>query len=86
MAVEQIHLQLFFLLRSLKKKGFGLLKTFNNDVVKFGGGFGLHAHSNMEMVSVLLQGKMNHQDSMGYTDVVEKDWVQIMSAGSGLRH
>lgn len=68
------------------KKGFGLLKTFNDDVVKSGGGFGLHAHSNMEIISVLLQGKMNHKDSMGYTDVVEKDWVQIMSAGSGLRH
>ena len=34
----------------------------------------------------MLQGKMNHKDSMGYTYVVEKDWVQIMSAGSGLRH
>jgi len=68
------------------KKGFGLLKTFNDDVVKPGGGFGLHAHSNMEIISIMLQGKMNHKDSMGYTDVVEKDWVQIMSAGSGLRH
>ena len=66
--------------------GFGLLKTFNDDFVKPGGGFGLHPHANMEIISVLLAGKMNHKDSMGYSDVVEKDWVQIMSAGTGLKH
>jgi len=68
------------------KNAFGLLKTFNDDVVKPGGGFGLHPHTNMEIISVLLQGKMNHKDSMGYSDIVKKDWVQIMSAGTGLRH
>lgn len=68
------------------KKGFGLLHTFNDDTVKPGGGFGLHAHANMEIISVMLQGKMNHKDTMGYSEVVEKDWVQLMSAGSGLRH
>ena len=67
-------------------KGFGLLHTFNDDIVKPGGGFGLHPHTNMEIISVLLQGKMNHKDSMGYSDVVEKGWVQIMSAGKGLKH
>jgi len=66
--------------------GFGLLITLNDDVVQKGGGFGLHPHTNMEIISVMLQGKMNHKDTMGYTEVVEKDWVQIMSAGSGLRH
>ncbi|MES2647364.1 MAG: pirin family protein [Bacteroidota bacterium] len=68
------------------KNGFGLLKVFNDDYVEPAGGFGLHPHSNMEIISIMLAGKMNHKDSMGYTDVVEKDWVQIMSAGSGLRH
>ena len=68
------------------KKGFGLLHTFNDDVVKPGGGFGLHPHTNMEIVSIMLQGKMNHKDSMGFSDIVEKDWVQIMSAGRGLKH
>lgn len=68
------------------RKGFGLLHTFNDDVVKAGGGFGLHPHTNMEIISVMLQGKMNHKDTMGYAEVVEKDWVQIMSAGTGLRH
>jgi redox-sensitive bicupin YhaK (pirin superfamily) len=69
-----------------QRNGFGLLKVFNDDYVTPGGGFGLHPHTNMEIISILLQGKMNHKDSMGYSDVVQKDWVQIMSAGSGLRH
>jgi hypothetical protein len=51
-----------------------------------GKGFGIHPHINMEIISVLLQGKMNHIDSMGYRTTVEPGGVQIMSAGSGLRH
>lgn len=68
------------------RNGFGLLKVFNDDYVAAGKGFGLHPHQNMEIISILLEGSMNHKDSMGYSDVVHKDWVQIMSAGSGLRH
>ncbi len=66
--------------------GFGLLRVFNDDFVSPGNGFGLHAHQNMEIISIMLQGTMNHKDSLGYSEVVGKDWVQIMSAGSGLRH
>ncbi|MPR37262.1 pirin family protein [Salmonirosea aquatica] len=69
-----------------ERAGFGLLRTFNDDYVKPEGGFGIHSHVNMEIISILLQGKMNHKDSLGYSEVVEADWVQIMSAGSGLRH
>jgi quercetin 2,3-dioxygenase len=68
------------------RNGFGLLKVFNDDFVEAGKGFGLHPHQNMEIISVMLAGKMNHNDTMGYKEIVEKDWVQIMSAGSGLRH
>lgn len=68
------------------RSGFGALRVFNDDYMQPGGGFGLHPHVNMEIISVLLAGKMNHKDSMGYSDVVETDWVQIMSAGTGLRH
>jgi len=67
-------------------KGFGTLRVLNDDTVQKGGGFGIHAHVNMEIISVMLQGKMNYKDTLGYLEVVEKDWVQIMSAGSGLRH
>ncbi len=68
------------------KNGFGLLKVFNDDYVQAGKGFGLHPHQNMEIISVCLAGTMNHKDTMGYAEVVTEDWVQIMSAGSGLRH
>lgn len=68
------------------RSGFGLLRVFNDDFVQPGGGFGLHPHTNMEIISIMLSGRMNHKDSMGYSEVVSKDWVQLMSAGSGLRH
>ncbi|WP_347158100.1 pirin family protein [Pontibacter chitinilyticus] len=69
-----------------ERAGFGLLRVFNDDFVAPENGFGLHAHMNMEIISVMLAGSMNHKDTMGYTEVVTKDWVQIMSAGSGIRH
>src|ERR1700759_5452352 len=68
------------------KSAFGTLITFNDDYVQPGKGFGIHPHVNMEIISILLQGKMNHKDTLGYSTVVEPGGVQIMSAGSGLRH
>ncbi|KUG05958.1 pirin family protein [Solirubrum puertoriconensis] len=68
------------------RSGFGLLRVFNDDFVKPGNGFGIHPHQNMEIISVMLAGRMNHIDTLGYKEVVEQDWVQIMSAGAGLRH
>jgi redox-sensitive bicupin YhaK (pirin superfamily) len=69
-----------------ERAGFGLLRVFNDDFVEPGKGFGIHPHSNMEIISVMLAGSMNHKDNLGYTEVVHQDWVQIMSAGTGLRH
>jgi quercetin 2,3-dioxygenase len=68
------------------KAAFGTLFAFNDDFVQPGKGFGIHPHMNMEIISVMLEGSMNHKDTMGYSNVVHEDWVQIMSAGSGLRH
>ncbi len=68
------------------RSGFGLLKVFNDDLVQPGGGFGIHGHANMEIISVLLAGSMNHKDSLGYSEVITPGGVQIMSAGTGLRH
>ncbi|MCE2734606.1 MAG: pirin family protein [Cyclobacteriaceae bacterium] len=68
------------------RQGFGQLKAFNDDVLKVGKGFGTHPHDNMEIISVLLKGNMNHQDSMGYKNEVGPYDVQIMSAGLGLHH
>lgn len=68
------------------RSSFGTLMAFNDDFVEAGKGFGLHPHQNMEIISVLLKGKMNHKDSMGYSSIIEEGGVQIMSAGSGLFH
>ncbi|HEU4469616.1 MAG TPA: pirin family protein [Flavisolibacter sp.] len=68
------------------RSAFGTLVAFNDDFLEAGKGFGLHPHMNMEIISIMLRGSMNHKDSMGYSHVVHEDWVQIMSAGSGLRH
>jgi redox-sensitive bicupin YhaK (pirin superfamily) len=68
------------------KGAFGTLITFNDDYLQPGKGFGIHPHANMEIISILLQGKMNHIDSMGYKTIIEEGGVQIMSAGSGLKH
>ena len=68
------------------KSAFGTLVAFNDDFLQPGKGFGIHPHVNMEIISVMLKGKMNHKDTMGYSTTVEEGGVQIMSAGSGLRH
>lgn len=68
------------------KSAFGTLQAFNDDYMEPGKGFGIHPHINMEIISVLLQGKMNHIDSLGYSTTIEPGGVQIMSAGSGLKH
>jgi redox-sensitive bicupin YhaK (pirin superfamily) len=68
------------------QSSFGTIFAFNDDYLQAGKGFGIHPHMNMEIVSVMLKGSMNHKDSMGYSNVVHEDWVQIMSAGSGLYH
>lgn len=68
------------------KSAFGTLFAFNDDYLESGKGFGIHPHVNMEIISILLQGKMNHKDTMGYSTVIQEGGVQIMSAGSGLRH
>ena len=68
------------------RSAFGTLVAFNDDFVEAGKGFGIHPHANMEIISILLKGKMNHIDTLGYKTTIEEGGVQIMSAGSGLRH
>ena len=64
------------------KSAFGTLVAFNDDYVQRGKGFGIHPHMNMEIISILLKGKMNHKDTLGYSTTVDEGGVQIMSAGS----
>ena len=65
---------------------FGALRVFNDDVVMPGGGFPNHSHANFEIVTIVLEGEISHEDSMGNKTVVHVGEVQRMSAGSGVVH
>lgn len=69
-----------------EKMGFGTLRVLNDDFVEGGMGFGTHPHDNMEIISIALEGELEHQDSMGNKAVIKPGEVQIMSAGTGIKH
>ncbi|HEX9760376.1 MAG TPA: pirin family protein [Candidatus Acidoferrales bacterium] len=65
---------------------FGPLRVFNDDVVQPSGGFPMHAHREMEIVTYVLSGTLEHRDSLGNTGQIGPGEVQRMSAGTGIRH
>ena len=69
-----------------QKVHFGALRVLNDDMVKEGKGFDTHPHDNMEIVSIPLKGALAHKDSTGTEGIIYSGDVQIMSAGSGIRH
>lgn len=66
--------------------GFGKLRVLNDDVIDSGSGFPMHHHDNMEIVTIVLKGSLEHEDSMGNKGVIKAGEVQRMSAGSGVMH
>jgi quercetin 2,3-dioxygenase len=65
---------------------FGALRVLNDDTVEAGMGFGTHPHDNMEIISIPLEGDLEHKDSMGNISVIRHGDIQVMSAGTGIFH
>ena len=65
---------------------FGALRVLNDDFVAGGNGFGRHPHSNMEIISIPLEGTLAHGDSMGNEGTIQPNEIQVMSAGTGVTH
>lgn len=65
---------------------FGALRVLNDDTVAAGKGFGKHPHDNMEIISIPLEGDLEHSDSMGNKTIIRKGDIQAMSAGTGVAH
>ena len=69
-----------------ERMNFGALRVLNDDQVASGMGFGKHPHRDMEIISIPLEGDLEHQDSMGTSAVIRKGEIQVMSAGTGVQH
>jgi len=69
-----------------ERMNFGVLRVLNDDTVAPGMGFGTHPHDNMEIISIPLEGDLEHKDSMGHRTVIREGDIQVMSAGTGVFH
>ncbi|MDF4204801.1 pirin family protein [Maribacter sp. SA7] len=69
-----------------ERMNFGALRVLNDDTVAAGRGFGTHPHRNMEIISIPLEGDLQHMDNMGNSTVIKSGDVQMMSAGTGVSH
>ena len=68
------------------RMNFGVLRVINDDYVEGGEGFGTHPHNDMEIISIPLEGDLEHRDSLGNGGIIRKGDIQVMSAGIGVTH
>ncbi len=69
-----------------KRMSFGALRVLNDDTIAPGMGFGTHPHNNMEIITIPLEGDLEHKDSMGNIGTINEGEIQVMSAGTGVYH
>lgn len=69
-----------------ERMNFGVLRVLNDDEVSGGRGFSAHPHTNMEIISIPLEGELRHKDSMGNVSFIKAGDIQVMSAGTGITH
>ena len=84
--LDTYHTFSFSSYQNAERNNFGALKVLNDDKVAAGKGFGTHAHSDMEIISIPLVGDLEHQDSMGNKGFITEGEIQVMSAGTGIKH
>ena len=69
-----------------RNMGFRTLRVINDDIIAPGKGFGMHGHRDMEIITIVVDGALEHKDSLGHGEVLRPGEVQVMSAGRGIRH